>query len=317
MADPDIQRAAAFLATHALLLLAIGLAALLLALAAVTGVVRLVIQYRALLLGAFRLLVMQASRIDSVRALLSRTRSLLPGAYVALHLALGLLLVMAVTAFLVLAQAVLAQSAVVTFDVAFAEALHRESNPRWQRVFAVVTVFGAGWILTLATAVIGVALIRRGRRVVAFAWMAAQAGGGILNWALKRLYERARPEFADAFLYYPSFAFPSGHAMGTFIFCGVGCYLLLRDGRSWATAASVIALASSWCVIVGFSRLYLGVHFFSDVVAGLVAGSGWLVVCVSALEIIRRRPQSNPCNSGTAPDSCARDQAGVHAARNR
>jgi membrane-associated phospholipid phosphatase len=289
MADSDIERAAAFLATHALLLLGIGLAALLLALAAVAALVRLVLRYRTLLLVVFRLLITQASRLDSVRTLLSRSRSVLPGAYVALHLALGLLLVIAVTAFLVIAEAVLARSEVVRFDVAFAQAMHRESDPRWQSVFAVITAFGAGWILTPATALIGVALIRRNRRVEAFAWMAAQAGGGIVSWALKNIYERTRPEFADAFLYSSSFAFPSGHTMGTFIFFGLGSYLLLRDGRSWTTSAVVIALALSWCVIMGFSRLYLGVHFVSDVVAGLVAGSGWLAVCVSAVEIIRRR----------------------------
>lgn len=289
MAASDIERVAAFLATHALLLLGIGLAALLLALAVGAAVVRLVIHYRPFLLGAFRLIVVQARRIESVRLLLSRTRSLLPGAYVALHLALGLLLVTAVTTFLILAQEVLGRSAVVSFDTAFADAMHRESSPRWQAAFAVITFFGSGWVLTLAAAVIGVALIRRGQRVVAFTWMAAQAGGGILNWTLKGVYERARPEFADAFLYSPSFAFPSGHAMGTLIFFGLGCYLLLRDRRSWTTACVTIGVALSWCVIMAFSRLYLGVHFVSDVVAGLVAGSGWLVVCVSALETIRKR----------------------------
>ena len=130
MADSDIERVAALLATHSLLLLALGLAALLAALAAVAAVVRLINHYRAPLLGAFRLLVAQAGRSDRVRSLLSRTRSVLPGAYVALHLALGLLLVMAVTAFLVIAQSVLAQSEVVRFDVAFAQTMHRESDPR-------------------------------------------------------------------------------------------------------------------------------------------------------------------------------------------
>ena len=289
MADPDIERTATFLATHALLMLALGLAALLVAVAAIAASVQLVLHYRTLLLDGFRLLVALADRFESIRRLRARTGSLLPGAYVALHLGLGLVLVIAVAAFVVIAQAILAHSAVVTFDNVFAKTLHAESSPQWQSVFAVITFFGAGWVLTPATAVIGVALIRRGRRVVAFAWMAAQAGSGILNWALKGLYERARPEYADAFLYSSSFAFPSGHAMGTFVFCGLGCYLLLRDGRSWTASCVTIVVALSWCAVMAFSRLYLGVHFVSDVVAGLVAGSGWLVVCVSALEIIRRR----------------------------
>ena len=289
MAASDVERAAAFLATHALLLLGVCLAVLVLALALGVVLVRLVIHYRSILLGAFRLVVAQAGRIESVRTLFSSTRALLPGAYVTLHLTLGLVLVIAVTAFLVLGQEVLARSVVVSFDTAFAAAMRRESSPRWQAMFVVITFFGAGRVLALGVVVIGVALMRRGQRVLAFTWMAAQAGGGILNWTLKGIYERARPEFADAFLYTPSYAFPSGHAMGTIIFVGLGCYLVLRDKRSWTTACITIGLALSWCVIMAFSRLYLGVHFVSDVVAGLVAGSGWLVVCVSALEIIRRR----------------------------
>jgi membrane-associated phospholipid phosphatase len=86
-----------------------------------------------------------------------------------------------------------------------------------------------------------------------------------------------------------SWSFPRGHAMGTFIFCGVGCYLLFRDIRSWTAAALVVTAAASWCAVMAFSRLYLGVHYASDVIAGLVAGVAWVMVRVSALEVLRRR----------------------------
>jgi undecaprenyl-diphosphatase len=120
-------------------------------------------------------------------------------------------------------------------------------------------------------------------------WVAAHAGGGLLNLTLKRAFERTRPEFADPLLAASSWSFPSGHAMGTFILCGLGCYLVLREMRSWTAAAAVVMLATSWCLIMAFSRLYLGVHFASDVVAGLVAGAAWVAVCVSAFEVVRRR----------------------------
>jgi undecaprenyl-diphosphatase len=54
-------------------------------------------------------------------------------------------------------------------------------------------------------------------------------------------------------------------------------------------AALVIALAVAWCVVMSFSRLYLGVHFASDVIAGMCAGAAWVAVCVSGFEIVRRR----------------------------
>ena len=74
--------------------------------------------------------------------------------------------------------------------------------------------------------------------------------------------------------------------MGTFIFCGLGAYLLLRGVRSWTATAVVVTASLVWCLMMGFSRLYLGAHFASDVVAGLLAGAAWVAVCVSVMEVV-------------------------------
>jgi membrane-associated phospholipid phosphatase len=125
--------------------------------------------------------------------------------------------------------------------------------------------------------------------LLALGWVAAQAGGGLLNRVLKETFQRTRPEFADPMLLASTWSFPSGHAMGTFILCGMVCYLLLRGIRPWTMAAAVVTASASWCGVTAFSRLYLGVHYVSDVIAGLLAGVAWLAVCVSALEVLRRR----------------------------
>lgn len=72
--------------------------------------------------------------------------------------------------------------------------------------------------------------------------------------------------------------------MGTLVFCGFGAYLLVRTHRSRAAAIITVTLAVGWCLAMSFSRLYVGVQFASDVIAGLLAGVAWVAVCVSALE---------------------------------
>jgi undecaprenyl-diphosphatase len=85
------------------------------------------------------------------------------------------------------------------------------------------------------------------------------------------------------------FSFPSGHAMMSMIGYGMLTYfVLIRVQNRWARFAIVIA-AAILIFLIGFSRIYLGVHFFSDVVAGFAAGGLWLITCIGALEFLRNR----------------------------
>ncbi len=231
----------------------------------------------------------QVNRVPVLRQALAVARVGVPTRYVALHLILGLVATAATVGFIVIAEEVVAGRTVAAFDLAFADALRTNTSPRWQQVFLVITALGSTPLLLATSAVIAGGLLLRQYYVLAVGWIIGQAGGPILNVMLKNAFERGRPEFADAFLATPSWSFPSGHAMNTFVFCGLGVYVLLRFTRSPIMIAAVVAVACAWCLIMGFTRLYLGVHFLSDVAAGLIAATAWVAVCVSGIEVALRR----------------------------
>jgi len=80
--------------------------------------------------------------------------------------------------------------------------------------------------------------------------------------------------------------------MGSLVAYGMLAYVLVLHLRSTAARNAVIAGAIVLVLVIGFTRLFLGVHFFSDVVAGYAAGTVWLAVCISGLEVLRRKASS-------------------------
>jgi undecaprenyl-diphosphatase len=286
--DPEIARTAQALADHAILLLALGIAVVGVALAVIIAAVRLAGRYQKPLIQGWTWAFGQLRRLPVFEKVVTRARAVVPTGYVALHLVLGLIATAAVVAFVIVTEEVFAGREVAAFDVALANALQEHASPRWQQVFRTITWLGSAEVIGTASILIAAALLAGRYYVLALGWVIAQAGGAVLNVVLKSAFERTRPESPEA-LTLSTWSFPSGHAMGTFVFFGVGVYILLRFTRSWRTAAVVVAAAFAWCIIMGFTRLYLAVHFVSDVVAGLIAAAAWVAVCVSGIEVGLRR----------------------------
>ena len=120
-----------------------------------------------------------------------------------------------------------------------------------------------------------------GRRL----YFIAVAGGGLLNLLLKNFFERERP-IVNRMIEADGFSFPSGHSMGSMTYYGFLGYLVLRSKRKPLSKLGLGILLCLVILLIGISRIYLGVHYPSDVLAGFVAGSVWLVICISLLEII-------------------------------
>ena len=144
-------------------------------------------------------------------------------------------------------------------------------------------------MLTILALAVALLLAARREWIVLAGWLAAFAGGGLLDVVLKLVIRRPRPPGAAAFLQHFSWSFPSGHAMASLIGYGMLAYVLTLLWIHRRSAQVAVVLGAALLIIaIGFSRLYLGVHYFSDVVGGYAAGVLWLSACISGLEVARR-----------------------------
>lgn len=229
-------------------------------------------------------------------------RRLTAAEYLVVHLVLGLALAFAALGFVRLAEAVTGQALIVQVDMAVANALHEAATPGGIAFLSFYTFLGGGTALTvLALAVAAVLLVRR-ERVLAIGWIIASAGGAALNGGLKALFERPRPSFAEPIHVTGGWSFPSGHAMGTFIIIGMLSYIIFIHVRSRGLRLLLVAATMVWVTLMGFSRMYLGVHYLSDVIAGFAAGTVWLAGCISGVEVARRRWSGRPSPEQPVPE---------------
>jgi undecaprenyl-diphosphatase len=216
-----------------------------------------------------------------------------PADYLGLNLTLGLgVCFVLLLVFAAIAQSVLSRLAIVRFDLDLAEALHAGAGPEGIAFWRFVTRFGTLPFVAAFGAVFAIWYARRRGWLAVGGWVAALAGSELLAWSLKRAIHRERPIFEVSYATEPSFSFPSSHVLGALVGYGLIVYFVacLTTSRLWRSIAAIVAAVV--VLAIGYSRLYLGLHFFSDVVGGLAAGAVWLTTCVTALEVARRKQES-------------------------
>ncbi len=217
-------------------------------------------------------------------------RRMSPGQYLGLHLTLGLLAAAGgLWLFGGLAEGYLTRDSIVRFDQAVASTLHEAATPFATKVFLAITALGSIEAIVLIGLVVTGLFVRRRNWIYASGWLVALAGAVTLNALLKQVFERPRPVFVDPIVVETSYSFPSGHAMDSLVMYGMLAYFALLFIGNWRVRVAVLFGAALLVVLIGFSRLYLGVHYFSDVLAGFAAGGVWLSACVTGLETFRRR----------------------------
>jgi undecaprenyl-diphosphatase len=195
--------------------------------------------------------------------------------------------VAAVAAFAHLTEDYLTGDPLVRWDLEFARWLHEHASSRLVSVFDIVTLAGNAVVLAALTAGAIWFLLRR-RAVNDAALLAVVALGiEILNAVLKLAFHRARPELGFAHL--DTYSYPSGHAAGATAIYGALAYLVARRlSGAWRIAPVAAALVA--IALIGFSRLYLGVHYLSDVLAGISVGASWLFLWLLIDQLRGDRP---------------------------
>src|SRR6266508_5399017 len=227
-------------------------------------------------------------RVRYAREITWLRERLTPGQYMGLHVTLGLL---AASGFLWLfggvAQDVLAHDPLVQFDQTLATTLHGWATPTATTIFVVLSTLGEPVLLVLAVIVAALFAWRR-LWLHLFTWVIGLGGGEVLNQVIKYLVARPRPVFAQPLIPESGYSFPSGHAVLSLIAYGLLAYFAVLVLSTWRARTGVIMAAGLLVLVIGFSRLYLGVHYFSDVVAGFAAGGVWLSTCIIGMELVRR-----------------------------
>ena len=184
--------------------------------------------------------------------------------------------------FLGLAWNITARSALVALDGRVATWLHARTGGATLSFLYAVTQLHSPPAMIVMSLLFAAVLARLRQWYWLLTLAAAVAGGMLVNVVLKESYERLRPHFDNPLLVLSSFSFPSGHAAGATLFYGVLAAFLVSRTYDWRLRAGAVGGAIAMVALVAFSRMYLGAHYFSDVLAGVCSSTVWLVLCLSA-----------------------------------
>jgi membrane-associated phospholipid phosphatase len=195
--------------------------------------------------------------------------------------------------FIVLAASVATTAPLLKEDLQVSVWLHTNGNAVFTAFLLAITQLHSPAGIGVLALIVAILLWRNGDRWWVLSLAVAVGGGMLLNTFVKGRFERVRPTWDDPLLTLASSSFPSGHTAGATLFYGfLAAYMVWRMKAPWPRALAVAACALM-VVLVGFSRIYLGVHYLTDVLAAASLATVWLVLSLIAVRAYAKRHTSS------------------------
>lgn len=204
------------------------------------------------------------------------------------HLVFGAIVVAAIL-FSLIAGNIVAGDPLANLDLAIASYLHAQSRPALVLLMLLVTHAHGLIAVSVYTFVLAAYLARRRAWDWLLAVFLAVPVGMLINILLKQLFQRARPVFDEPLLTLTTYSFPSGHTSGATLFYGILTMYVFSRTKNRRVHTACVAGWIALVVLVGFSRMYLGAHYLTDVVAAATWSLAWVALSVLAMHTMRKR----------------------------
>lgn len=193
------------------------------------------------------------------------------GAIIFLEIVIGIFLsIVSLIIFADITKDVLQQETMV-LDTSLSQMVYALRNPSLTQIMIFVSFLGADFIL-FSAGILTILLTWKKHKHEAILFVLLLTIGLLINILLKVIFQRPRPDFDPILDLSSSYSFPSGHAMNSFIFYAILSYFVYHFTHKKLLSILVAICSLALVLLIGFSRVYLGVHYPSDVVAGFIAG---------------------------------------------
>ena len=199
---------------------------------------------------------------------------------------LGILLLFT---FLGIIEDIITSDPIVQIDKYIAFFLLDHRTEYLTQFFLSITLGGKGVVASVFGVLFSLYLLLRKDSLYIIPLIATLSGAGLSTSIIKTLVHRDRPGTDIAYYIEKTLSFPSGHAAISVAFYGFLAYYFIRKAITWNKKVGIFFIALFVISLIGLSRLYLGVHYFSDVLGGYVIGMLWLLIGITITEIIRFR----------------------------